>query len=448
MALVVALVGSACLADADVASKAWEALLAQPDPAAAETHIRAVLEACDNDPARLKALIAADTAYPERKPGWLRQSVEVRDKAKRYQVEFLVRIPAGYTPKRSWPLLLAAHGQGGNARSVGVWMPRLLGRDREKYVLVCPTMPGPKHYSGKAYQEQAYLKPLAWARRSLNVDDDRIYVSGYSQGGHSSWHLATMYPRLFAAAVPMAGIPAFEGAQMTYAIYLENLEHLPLWAIWGEKDTAPAPAWGNVDFCRAATRRIRQLGWKHYKPTELLGRGHGGCFPSPREFAKYLAAHKRIAPPEAFRRKFHLAHHARGYYVEALRFTRTPIDFNKPIKIVVKTSRDPDSVDPQAALRQHIAGRLFYLSVKLDRSRNRLTVRGGGVRKVRIYVADGMFAPSRTVTLLALGKVWRGKLPVSARCMLTHYLATRDQTRLVINEVEIATRGKPVVRYK
>jgi len=269
------------LAADEPAGDALQELFKQENPPSATRQLQAVLSACDNDPVKLKALIASDTAYEAFEPGWLRRVVEVHDGEKKYDTEFHVRVPKGYTPTRSYPVLLVAHGQGGDGKSFAQFIANLLGEDVDKHILLAPPMPGPNVYSGRAYQEQAYLLPLLWTKRNLNVDDDRVVITGYSQGGHVAWHIATMFPRQFAAALPMAGKPWFEGSPFTQDMYLANLGNLPVWAIWGEKDTAPPPKIGNVEFCRKTASRLKELGNKHFKGTELKGVGHVGCWPEP-----------------------------------------------------------------------------------------------------------------------------------------------------------------------
>lgn len=43
--------------------------------------------------------------------------------------------------------------------------------------------------------------------RSLAIDGDRLYVTGYSYGGSGAYALATHYPGEFAAVLPIAGLP-------------------------------------------------------------------------------------------------------------------------------------------------------------------------------------------------------------------------------------------------
>jgi len=439
---------SPAFCDGIALQKAWEDLFAQPNPAAAKTQITAVLAACDNDVETLRRQIASDTAYAAQKPGWRRLGAKVVDGGKTYDMEFFVRVPKGYTAERSYPLLVAAHGQKGNGRHIGRMMELLLGAEREKYVIVAPTMPGPDRISTRAYQEQTYLLPLYWTRLHLNIDDDRIYISGYSQGGHLSWHMATMFPRLFAGAVPMAGIPCFEGAQVTCDMYLENLSNLPLWAIWGEKDTAPPPALGNVDICRLAAKRLKELDNKKFQGTELPGKGHGGCVPDPAEFVRFLSQYRRIVVPEKFEHLFHLSHHARGYYLHATELGRTPIDFSKGIKVQVPGIRPRSKEEIRRVMRKHVQRYLFEMRADLDRSENLLTIRAKGIRIIRLYVMEGMFDLSKEQGIRYWSRKWKGRIPPSAACMLRHYATTRDRTALVLNEIDLDIRGKASIRYK
>jgi len=429
------------------AAAAWRELLARPDPPAAKEHLDAVLAACGRDVGALRRLIASDAAYAPIEAGWHSRSVQIRGAdGKREDVRFAIRVPRSYRPDRAHAVLVAAHGQHGSGRQMAAMIARLLGGEAERYILVAPTLPGPRHYSGKAYQERAYLEPLRWVRRRLNVDDDRICITGYSQGGHCTWHLATLYARHFAAAVAMAGVPWFEGAPHTANMYLENLEHLPLWAIWGEKDAPAPPAIGQVHFCRSATRRLEELGNGLYRGTELPGVGHGGCWPNGRKLAAFLAAGRRKAAPLRVTHFFHLEHHKRGYWLEANRLAARPMRMDRPIR--VRFSRRPSETDGEKAMDRYFRRYLFKMWGEVDRETNTLTVRTSRVTSVRIYLIDGLLDLSRPVTLKFGRRSWRGEVPASARCMLHHYADTRDATALVVNEIDLPVTARALIRYK
>jgi predicted esterase len=420
---------------------------AEIDPAGpkAAQLIRAYLAEGGHDANSLGKLLATDAAYEPMPPGWNRGTVQVSDGAKKYDVSFALRVPRSYRPDRPHALLLAAHGQGSSGQHAARTLLRMLGPEAEKYIILAPTMPGPSLFSGKAYQEQAFLGPLAWARRRLNVDDDRVCLAGYSMGGHCAWHLAVLFGRQFAAGVAMAGTPWFEGFPHTANLYLENLSNLPFWAIWGERDRPAPPGLGQVDFCLAATRRLKELGNAHYRGTELPGVGHEECWPSGQAFAAFLAGGRRQAAPQKLAHFFHLAHHRRGYYLEALELAGEPMRMDRPIRI--KFARSPNDPQGDRAAEDYFRRFFFRMWAELDRRKNELAVRTSRIRGVRIYVTEGLFDLSRPVTLRFGGRTWRGKVNASPECMLRHYAAERDASAPVYNEIDLPYTGRTPVRY-
>ena len=447
--LAILLAAACCETRADDAlDKAWQALFSQDDPAAAAQQIEAVLAACDHNVETLKARIAADTTYPAMKPAWHRRTTRVQAGAKAYDVEFIVRVPDGYTPRKSWPLLLLAHGQGSNGGHILGAFDARLGAAIERFIVVAPTLPGPQGFNARKYQQDSYLKPLAWARVHLNVDDDRIHLSGYSQGAHLVWNLSTMFPYHFAAALPLAGAPIYEGWPATGTAYLQNLWNLPVWAMWGEKDTPGPPKQGNADLCRVATARLKALKVETYRGTELKGKAHGGCWPAGREMADFFRRHKRTAVPGKYWHYFHLAHHSRSYYVAATEFGHPPFDFEKGAEISIPAGTKPTREALTKLYEKKVRAAIFRIYAALDRPRNALRIQPMGLRAVRLYVMEGMFRLAQPVRLTYFSRSWRGRIAPSAKCMLTHYAATRDATALVCNEIDLPARGTAAARYK
>jgi pimeloyl-ACP methyl ester carboxylesterase len=449
LSVILLLFSPASAGDEAASSRAWGQLFAQPAPGKAAAQMEAVLKACDNDPGRLQALAASDKAYEAFKAGWQRRTLPAPAGDQDHECEFFLRVPADYAAEgsKSWPLLLLAHGQKSNGAEFGKIMEKLLGEAAEGYVIVSPTMPGEAIYNGRAYQEQSWLAPLAWARRALNVDDDRLFVTGYSQGGHHTWHLATMFPHLWAAAVPMAGVPFFEGSPFVTNLYLPNLSNLPLWAIWGEKDRAQPPALGNVDLCRAAAAELQRLGNANFQGTELPGAAHDQCRPRRQELLGFLSRHKRTVAPVSLTHFFHSRRHGRAYYLEALEYGHSPLDLTKPPRVRIESASPPTQEQVEAATQALLERQIFKLSATLEPARNSLTIRADSIRKVRLYLFDGMLDLAKPVTIRFWRHTWKGPIPRSARCLLAHYADDRDATALVANEIDLDIAGKAVLRY-
>jgi len=448
---ILALVAAAPVhADENRLAKAWQELFAQERPPEATKELEAVLAAVGNDAAKLKSLLDADKAYAPLPAGWRNQAIKVSDGQEEREVAFALRVPRDYgkSPERPWPLLLLAHGPKSSGQEIGLAMEKRLGEETKKYILLCPTLPGPQLFTGSSFQERAFLEPLAWARVHMNVDDDRICLAGYGMGGNCAWHLATMYPHLFAAAAPMAGTPWFEASPYTNLTYLENLAHLPIWAIWGEKDAAEPPALGTVDYCRAARARLLELKNDKFVGTEIPGAGQSDCWPKGADLVKFLGSVKREICPRNVVHVFHLAHHRRGYYLEATELSHPPIDFMQKMRLRIQTSGDPKQADWDRAVSEYMQKFLFRLWGELNGGDNALTVRAASVKTIRVYVAEGMFDLSKPVTVRFWSKSWSGRVPASAQCMLQHYAATRDATAPIYNEIDLEFNGKVTVRYK
>jgi hypothetical protein len=69
--------------------------------------------------------------------------------------------------------------------------------------------------------------------REFNVDRDRVYIAGFSNGGTGSLYMAQLWPQRFAAVVSLMGAgQCNEDVQKM----LPNLTNLPLLFVHGEKD--------------------------------------------------------------------------------------------------------------------------------------------------------------------------------------------------------------------
>lgn len=75
--------------------------------------------------------------------------------------------------------------------------------------------------------------------KKYNVDEDRIYIHGLSNGGIAVYEAIKRAPWLFAAALPMSS-PT--DGNVISENQVSNIAHIPLWTFQGGKDTAPTPS--------------------------------------------------------------------------------------------------------------------------------------------------------------------------------------------------------------
>jgi len=83
-----------------------------------------------------------------------------------------------------------------------------------------------------AYSEKDVMNVLAMVREEFNIDDNRIYLMGHSQGGGGARHIAEKYPDIWAGVALLA--PALFDVELTAQ---SNLLNIPVLLAVGDQDT-------------------------------------------------------------------------------------------------------------------------------------------------------------------------------------------------------------------
>ena len=71
--------------------------------------------------------------------------------------------------------------------------------------IVSPTNRGPYGFDWEDWGRIDAMEVYNIALDSLNIDRDRVYLTGHSMGGHGTWYLGSIYPDRFAVIAPSAG---------------------------------------------------------------------------------------------------------------------------------------------------------------------------------------------------------------------------------------------------
>jgi predicted peptidase len=179
-----------------------------------------------------------------------------------------------FTPKdyksdgKKWPLMLFLHGLGecsnDDLSRVKIHGPAHLVDSRPDFpfVLVTPQAPPPAGYkegvsytsdqiikfAGPVWKAKELIQLVDHVTETLNIDRDRVYVTGLSMGGFGTWRLVAAYPDRFAAAVPICG--GGEPEKMAGA-----LSRVPIWAFHGAKD-AVVP----IEYSRKMVDAVKSAG--------------------------------------------------------------------------------------------------------------------------------------------------------------------------------------------
>jgi pimeloyl-ACP methyl ester carboxylesterase len=150
------------------------------------------------------------------------------------EVAYMLQLPPEYHPGRPYPLLIALRNGGESARSM---MDRW-GEYAGKYgfILAAPEWGVGGTYLYTAEEHAAVLDTLRDLGEHFNVDSDRVFLTGYGEGGNMAWDVGLSHPDLFAGVVPINGLPRYHARN-----YWTNALALPFYVVWGQYMGGPAP---------------------------------------------------------------------------------------------------------------------------------------------------------------------------------------------------------------
>ena len=180
---------------------------------------------------------------------------------------FSVYVPENYTPDRGWPLVMALHGGSGNGRAfLWSWLAAARGHGA---IVVAPTAIGDTWALMREDVDTPNLgRALDYARGRWRLDEDRLMLTGMSDGGTFTYVSGLEAGSPFTHLAPVAA--AFHPilAQMADP---SRLRGLPIHIVHGALD------WMfSVDLARQANRALTSAG-AHVTYREVDDLSH--CYP-------------------------------------------------------------------------------------------------------------------------------------------------------------------------
>ncbi len=219
-----------------------------------------------------------------------------------------VYVPEDYRSDQPFPLLIYLGGGSGRV-TFGLLSSRSFVQT-QGYLVVFP------HANGWWWREEVTAMVTALLQEVLenfNVDTNRVYLAGFSNGGTGTLYFASYWADRLAAAVPLMaqGIYAPEAEPLL----LTNLAGLPLLFLHGDRDnTIP------VDSTHDTVRELRRVG--HPTPLQvriLKGRGHDVTLARDAGLTTpFLQQHQRDPFPRKLMFELRDLQFPRRYWIEIL----------------------------------------------------------------------------------------------------------------------------------
>ena len=222
---------------------------------------------------------------------------------------YMVHIPIDYRGDQPFPLIVYLSGGGGQAFDGALSAEDTLGHSG--YIALYPHAGGELWW--QARQTAMVYALLLETLRSYNIDTNRVYLVGFSNGATAALYYATLWPDRFAAVASLMGagmhIPNGE------TLPLENLQNVPVLFLHGDKDRT-IPASSSV----ATADQLRSLHPRAAPEIHILKeRGHDITLDSDDGLAvPFLERFRREPFPRNIAMKVVNLEYPRRYWVEVL----------------------------------------------------------------------------------------------------------------------------------
>ena len=376
---------------------------------------KSVYKALDRDDAAAlerydtgKVLKAIRAGRPVAKAKTGRFQLEVKDDFGR-TTDVIVRVPGKYSPRRPAGVIFVLHGLGGNSSQLIDLYRNYM--NKHGLIVVAPTAQKPPEeganedrpppiISGRMphwwyYRDGNFLfVMLSRLKKEYRIDENRVFLSGYSMGGYGTWNIGLRYPDRFAAIIPFAGGMSrneyLQKHDKKVRPLVRNAYNLPVYFIHGDRDRTVI-----VRQARETRDQLDELGY----PYEYWEEPGGGHILEVREGSeimnsvqKWLRPKKRDPHPKNINHFFIGDYCSQAYWLKVDEFS-----------------------GKNAEVKASIKGQTIQVESK-------------GVSRMTFYVVETLLDLSKKIRIMSGSRtLWRGKAEASADVILESWKEREDR---------------------
>ncbi|PWD98963.1 carboxylesterase family protein [Marinilabilia rubra] len=203
-----------------------------------------------------------------------------------YDLPYRLFVPEDYQEGEKYPLVIFLHGAGRRGSDNVSQIKDMTGalafvksevQEKHPSFVLAPQCPKTENWVGKSYSGARLAKSLEDIKPSsanlmlkglvkeildkYDIDSDRIYLTGQSMGGISTWYFALTHPNKFAAIAPVCG--------RSFPSEASVIADMPVWAFHGAEDKTITP-----EGSREMVKALEKAGNTKVKYTEYPNVGH------------------------------------------------------------------------------------------------------------------------------------------------------------------------------
>ncbi|MDR3748416.1 MAG: alpha/beta hydrolase-fold protein [Acidobacteriota bacterium] len=252
--------------------------------------------------------------YGRQKPGTTLHSMMVPGFE---STPYMIHVPIDYGGDQPFPLLIYLSGGAGQALDGALSAEETVAHSG--YIAIYPQAGGDMWWEQRptAMVYQLLLEVL----RSYNVDTNRVYLAGFSNGGTGALYYATLWPERFAAVASLMGAGMHSPSGET--LPLKSVLNVPFLFLHGDKDALIPPS--------ASVNTYDELRDMHPRITPelqiLKDRGHEITLASDDGFTMpFLQRFQREPFPRNVAMKITTLSYPRRYWLEVLEKDNGPAE--------------------------------------------------------------------------------------------------------------------------
>jgi hypothetical protein len=367
-------------------------------------------------------------SYAPQKPGVMMTTNKTDVKVEHY---YAVTVPAGYDPGRHYQVRFQLHGgvmgrstnQPRNSGDIGA-----LAGAEQFYVIPYGWTEAPWWSDDQLLNMNAIVDAL---KRTYNIDENRVVVSGVSDGGTGAYYLAMRETTPFASFLPLNGfimVLANIDTGIHDQLYPNNLRNKPMYVVNGGRDRLyPTSA---VEPYVLHLKKTGVLIDYHPQP---LGEHNTAWWPDVKDsYETFVANHPRTPSPDRLTWETSDLAHNRAHWLVINKLGRQSGD--------AKNLPDVNDYHPVEALvsplfeHRERSGR-----VDLIKTGNSVEAVSRGVASVTLLISPDAFDLSQPITVTANGKtVFDAKVQPSTATLMKWAARDNDRTMLYASEIEIS----------
>jgi acetyl esterase/lipase len=365
--------------------------------------------------------------YAPQKPGVVMTTNRTDDKVEHY---YAVNVPAAYDPARKYQVRFQLHGgvmgrttnQPRNSGEIGA-----LAGAEQFYVIPYSWSDAPWWTEDQVLNMNAIVDSL---KRTYNIDENRIAVSGVSDGGTGAYYLAMRDTTPFASFLPLNGfimVLANADNGIRDDLYPNNLRNKPLFVVNGGRDRLYP-----TSIVEPYVMHMKKTGVTIDYHPQPQGEHNTTWWPDVKDpFEAFVATHPRNPSPDRLTWETSELTNNRAHWLVITKLGKQPDDAKD-----LPDVNDYSPIDVLAVpMFEHRArpGR-----VDLTKTGNTVEVVSRGVASFTLLLSPDAFDLSQPIKVTVNRKpVFDGKVEPSLATLMKWAARDNDRTMLYAAEIDI-----------